>query len=68
MYNFGLNTSSAVVTIMDLTGKVVYSKNIGTNLSGVQSISLQMGNIIPGMYSVRLATDDKVTIEKIYVK
>jgi hypothetical protein len=68
MYNFGANTSKAVVTIMDVTGKVVYSKNIGTSLSGTQSISLQIGDMAPGMYSVRLATDDKTTIEKILVK
>jgi hypothetical protein len=68
MYNFGANTSKAVVTIVDVTGKVVYNKVIGTDLKGTQNIALQMGNINPGMYSVRLATDDKTTVEKIFVK
>jgi hypothetical protein len=68
MYNFGANTSKAVVTIVDVTGKVVYNKIIGTDLKGTQNIALQMGNITPGMYSVRLATDDKTTVEKIFVK
>jgi hypothetical protein len=68
LYNFGANTSKAVVTIVDVTGKVVYNKVIGTDLKGTQNIALQMGNITPGMYSVRLATDDKTTVEKIFVK
>ncbi|WP_276132213.1 T9SS type A sorting domain-containing protein [Polluticoccus soli] len=68
MYNFGVRTSKAIVTVVDVTGKVVYSKNIGTNLSGTQNIALHMGDITPGMYSVRLATDTKTVVEKICVK
>lgn len=68
MYNFGVNTNKAEVTITDVTGRIIYSKIIGTNLRGTQNVPLQIGGIAPGMYSVRLATDEKVSIEKIYVK
>jgi hypothetical protein len=67
MYNFGSNTSKATVTIVDVAGKVVYNQVIGTNLTGVKVIALNIPSIAPGMYSLRLATDNATATEKIYV-
>lgn len=67
VYNFGTN-SSANVTITDITGKVVFNKELGSNLRGLQHIPLHMGGLTPGMYSLKLSTNDKTVIEKIYVK
>jgi hypothetical protein len=67
MYDFGSNSSKATVTIVDIAGKVVYNQVIGTNLTGVKVIPLNIPGIAPGMYSLRLATDNATATEKIYV-
>lgn len=68
IFNFGhYYSGKATVCIVDVAGKVVYNRAIGANLSGVQTIALDIPAIVPGMYSLRLTTDDKAVIEKIYI-
>jgi hypothetical protein len=67
MFNFGHTTSKATVCIVDITGKIVYNQSVGSNLSGVQTIALNIPPLAPGMYALRLTAGDKAIIEKIYL-
>jgi hypothetical protein len=57
---FGGKPSSAVVEVMDLSGRVVYSQNITTNTH-------QISNLSAGVYVVRARTSAGVAVEKVVV-
>jgi len=60
LLDFGGKPSSAVVEVMDLSGRVVYSQNITTNTH-------QISNLSAGVYVVRARTSAGVAVEKVVV-
>lgn len=64
-FDFGANTPASL-RIVDLTGKVVYTQNLGVQ-NGVKDIPLHLTKIPEGLYMVQLTTDkgtftDRLTI------
>jgi hypothetical protein len=67
LYDFG-NNSSGIITITDVAGKTVYTQHLAANLSGLQTIPITTSHLPEGLYSLRLATRNKVAIQKIYIR
>jgi hypothetical protein len=62
------NNSSGIITITDVAGKTVYTQQLGANLGGLQTIPVNTQGLPEGLYSLRLATGNKVAIQKIYIR
>ncbi len=66
-YNFAGN-STASLAIRDLTGKTVYSKNLGDKLSGIKQFPVDISNLVSGLYLVELSVNDVKVVGKITVQ
>ncbi|WP_276132214.1 T9SS type A sorting domain-containing protein [Polluticoccus soli] len=60
--------TDASVQVVDVAGKVVYAKDLGKNLSGMQEHALDLHNLNPGMYFLRLQTNDQIVTDKFFVR
>lgn len=66
-YKFTAN-SKASLAIVDMTGKTVYSQNLGSNLSGTQIFPIDITNIASGLYMVELTVNDMKVLGKVTVQ
>lgn len=62
------NASDVVVTVTDLTGKVVYTNNLGNTAAGKHSIDMNTAAFAGGIYTVNFAADNTVVTQKLVVK
>jgi flagellar hook assembly protein FlgD len=62
------NNSTVNVSITDLSGKVVYSSNLGNKAEGTHSLSLNTSSFSNGVYVVNFATDNAVVTEKLVIR
>lgn len=58
---------SAVVSIVDITGQEVYTRNID-NINGFSNFPLNSSNLSSGMYFVNLKTNNSVVTQKLIIK
>lgn len=58
---------NANVIIRDVVGKTVISQNLGSNISGVQTFSIDINNLSNGMYVVELNVDGQKQVKQIAV-
>ena len=65
LFDFG-NNNTGVITIADVTGKIVYTQQLN-NVKGLQSVKINAGGLANGLYSLRLTAGSKIAVEKIYV-
>jgi hypothetical protein len=66
-YDFGSN-NSGFVTVTDITGKVVYTQDLGKNISGAQKIQLNINDLNSGAYFLQLQTADKREYSKFIIQ
>ncbi|RYE24382.1 MAG: T9SS type A sorting domain-containing protein [Sphingobacteriales bacterium] len=62
------NAKNANVVVRDVVGKVVLTKNLGTNLNGVQRFILDVSNFTTGIYVIDLNVDGKRVTRQIQVQ
>lgn len=65
-YNFTAS-SKATITVTDMTGKVVIRKDMGTVL-GEKEFSVDVNNLVSGLYMVELSVNDKRFINKVTIQ
>ncbi len=66
-YNFGTN-NSATVNVIDITGKVVHTQDLGSGLNGIQDVEINLGKMNSGLYILQLTTNDKTISNKFHIK
>lgn len=57
-------TSSASVTVSDITGRVLLTKDFGKNTPGKKTFTLNLNSLTPGNYLMEFVTDDSRAISK----
>ncbi len=73
-FNITINSSkkvnSATIQILDISGKIVLSKDLGSLDSGVTPVSLDQikNSITSGLYLVKINLDNKSSVKRISVK
>jgi hypothetical protein len=65
-YNFASETAN--VTLRDLMGKVVYTKELGKNLYGEKQFPLDISALTPGLYMIELNDGKNRVVSKITVE
>jgi hypothetical protein len=66
---FKLNNEAAVnVTVTDLTGKVAFSTELGTQLSGEHTASINTESMAAGVYMVNVTANGTVSTQKLVVR
>jgi hypothetical protein len=66
--NYSLaNASNVNVDVVDITGKIVYSMNNGTELEGSHKVSFNAASFSNGVYYVTISTDE-ATVTKKFIK
>lgn len=63
-----INDSEVNLKIVDLTGKTVYSDNLGFNKTGRQSYQVDVSRISSGMYILNINVGDFIQVEKINIQ
>lgn len=67
--NYQLNgTSAVVVSIYDVTGKLVYSENYGTQLTGIYSHNMELGQFDAGAYTLIFTTSQGNSVRKLIIQ
>ena len=67
--SFTLNNAADVnITVTDLTGKVVYTNNLGNVSAGKSEVSLNTAALSNGMYIVNVAADNAVSTQKLAIR
>jgi hypothetical protein len=66
-FDFG-NNAAATVTLRDLLGKTVLKNDLGKNISGKHTYSLDVNNVQPGIYFLELSTNGYSTISRIAIQ
>lgn len=66
-YEFA-NNANAVITVYDMTGKVVYKKEMGKVYAGERQFAVSTDNFTAGLYMIELAVDDKKLVTKFSVQ
>ena len=61
------NEQNTVVNVTDLTGKQVYSQNLGS-VNGAQKVSIDTENLTSGVYMVNVIVDGAVSTQKLVVR
>lgn len=54
-YNFGTD-NAASVKVIDVTGRVVYTQDLGNNLNGTKDIEINLPQLSHGMYVLKMDT------------
>lgn len=64
-FTFNLDQSSEIgVQLFDITGKMVYTENMGKKPAGKNNVSINAGNLPAGMYMYRITADGKASVSK----
>jgi hypothetical protein len=50
--------------MFDITGKLVYTENMGKRSAGKNNVSINAGNLPAGMYMYRITADGKASVSK----
>ncbi|HRP89921.1 MAG TPA: T9SS type A sorting domain-containing protein [Edaphocola sp.] len=66
-YNFK-NNSEANVRVFDLSGKVVFTKNLGTISEGTKNFNLDMNTLSTGFYTIELITNEGTAVGRFNIK
>lgn len=66
-YNFKKN-GNAVIRVTDIAGRIVLTQELGNQVMGEKTFSLDISALNNGMYQLELVTDDKRAISKFSVK
>lgn len=66
-YDF-LKTADASVSIMDITGRTVLTKDLGKNVQGIQSFNIDCSVLPAGSYILEFQTDGKRAISKFNIR
>jgi len=62
------NASNVVVTVTDLSGKVVYTNAMGNQTTGKHSVEINTAQLAGGVYAVNFSADNTVVTKKLVVK
>jgi hypothetical protein len=66
--NYSLaNASNVNIDVVDITGKIVYSMNNGTEVEGSHKVSFNAASFSNGVYYVTISTDE-ATVTKKFIK
>ena len=66
--NYSLaNASTVNVEVVDITGKIVYTLNNGTEVAGAHNLSFNAASFSNGVYYVTISTDE-ATVTKKFIK
>jgi hypothetical protein len=66
---FNLNSESAInVSVTDLTGKVVYTNNLGTQTAGTHKVNIDTQALSKGMYMVNFKANNVVSTQKLVIR
>lgn len=64
-FTFNLDNSAEIgVQMFDITGKLVYTENMGKKSAGKNNVSINAGNLPAGMYMYRITADGKASVSK----
>ena len=64
-FTFNLDKSAEIgVQLFDITGKLVYTENMGKKSAGKNNVSINAGNLPAGMYMYRITSDGKASVSK----
>jgi hypothetical protein len=64
-FTFNLDNSAEIgVQMFDITGKMVYTENMGKRSAGKNNVSINAGNLPAGMYMYRITADGKASVSK----
>ena len=67
--SFKLNTETQVViSITDLAGKVAYTNNLGTTVSGAHNVAINTDALSNGVYMVNVLANGVVSTQKLIVR
>ena len=67
--SFKLNTETQVViSITDLAGKVAYTNNLGTTVSGAHNVAINTDALSNGVYMVNVSANGVVSTQKLIVR
>ena len=67
--DFSLRAESAVnVSITDLSGKVVYTSNLGNKAAGASSLNVNTAAFANGIYVVNVLTNNGIATEKLVIR
>ena len=67
--DFSLRAESAVnVSITDLSGKVVYTSNLGNKTAGASSLNINTAAFANGIYVVNVLTNNGIATEKLVIR
>ena len=67
--DFSLRAESAVnVSITDLSGKVVYTANLGNKTAGASSLNVNTAAFANGIYVVNVLTNNGIATEKLVIR
>lgn len=58
----------ATVSVMDVTGKVVYTTTLGNTAAGKQVVDLNTSGFAAGSYTVKISTADAMSTKKLVVR
>jgi hypothetical protein len=59
--------ASVVVVLTDVSGKAVYSNNLGT-VNGMKNLNINTANFANGIYMVNVTSNGTVTTQKLVVR
>jgi len=60
------NYNSAVMDIVDLQGRVLYTENLGS-VNGELTKQMQLNDLSQGVYFIRMTLDNQVTVDKLSI-
>lgn len=64
-FTFNLDQSAEVgVQLFDITGKLVFTENMGKKSPGKNNVSINAGNLPSGMYMYRITADGNASVSK----
>ena len=64
-FTFNLDQSAEVgVQLFDITGKLVFTENMGKRSPGKNNVSINAGNLPAGMYMYRITADGNASVSK----
>ena len=66
-FNLPEGSSNAMLSLLDVAGKVVKSMNIGLPGAGVQTYAIDLQNLPAGMYILQLREGNNIGTEKLVI-
>lgn len=66
-FDFG-TSADATVIIRDITGKVVFNRHLGSNISGTRDFALDISALNSGLYMAELSYNDNKIVSKLNVQ